>query len=159
LAELRETVRFYEEVRVWIAKFAASERQSCGEPVPEEIQRLLSGLVATATEAGRIVDIYDAAGMAKPTLSELGPEFAARAHRADNPHLAIEALRDLLIQQSGTVTRHNLVRQRAFSAKIKELMNRYTNAQLTSAQVIAAMIELAREVAAEGDRGSGSPRR
>jgi type I restriction enzyme, R subunit len=32
-------------------------------------------------------------------------------------------------------------------------MNRYTNQQLTSAEVIAKLIELAKEVAAEGDRG------
>lgn len=32
-------------------------------------------------------------------------------------------------------------------------MNRYTNQQLTSAEVIAELIELAKEVAAEGNRG------
>ena len=41
-----------------------------------------------------------------------------------------------------------------FSEKIKELMNRYTNQQLTSAEVIAELIELAKEVAAEGNRGA-----
>jgi type I restriction enzyme R subunit len=32
-------------------------------------------------------------------------------------------------------------------------MNKYTNQQLTSAEVIAELIEMAREVAAEADRG------
>ena len=32
-------------------------------------------------------------------------------------------------------------------------MNRYTNQQLTSAEVIAELIEMAKEVAAEGNRG------
>jgi type I restriction enzyme, R subunit len=137
-----------------MGKFDAQERQSSGQPVPEEIQRLLSSLVATSTEAGEIVDIYDAAGLPKPSLSELGPDFAVRAQRAENPHLAIEALRDLLTEESGNAARHNLVRQRAFSEKIKELMNRYTSQQLTSAEVIAELIELAKEVAAEGNRGA-----
>ena len=44
-----------------------------------------------------------------------------------------------------------MVRQRAFSKRIVELMTRYTNQQLTSAEVIA---ELAREVAVEGNRGA-----
>ena len=33
-------------------------------------------------------------------------------------------------------------------------MNRYTNQQLTSAQIIAELIELSKEVVAERDRGS-----
>lgn len=154
LGDLRTTAKFYEEVRVWMAKFDAQERQSSGRPVPDEIQRLLSRLVATSTAAGDIVDIYDAAGLAKPSLSDLGPEFVIRAQNAQNPHLAIEALRDLLTEESGHAARHNLVRQRAFSQKLKQLMNRYTNQQLTSAEVIAELIELAKEVAAEGNRGA-----
>lgn len=153
LADLRVTARFYEEVRVWMGKFDAQERQASGEPVPEEIQRLLAGLVASSTATGEIVDIYEAAGLPKPSLSDLGPEFTVRAQMAENPHLAIEALRDLLTEESAAVTRNNLVRQRAFSERIKELMNKYTNQQLTSAEVIAELIEMAKEVAAEANRG------
>lgn len=53
----------------------------------------------------------------KPTPSELGPDFATRAQNAANPHLAIEALRDLLTEESAAVSQNNLVRQRAFSQK------------------------------------------
>lgn len=53
-----------------------------------------------------------------------------------------------VMEESATVTRHNLVRQRAFSERLTELMTKYTNSQLTAAEVIAAMIELAREVSA-----------
>jgi type I restriction enzyme R subunit len=153
LGDLRSTARFYEEVRVWMAKFDAQERQAAGRPVPEEIQRLLAGLLASSTATGEIVDIYDAAGLPKPSLSDLGPDFQRRAQAAENPHLAIEALRDVLVEESGRASRHNLVRQRAFSERLRELMNRYTNQQLTSAEVIAELIELAKEVAAESDRG------
>ena len=33
-------------------------------------------------------------------------------------------------------------------------MNKYTNQQLTSAEVIAELVEMAKEVAAEGNRGA-----
>ncbi len=151
--QLRVPARFYEEVRVWMGKFDAQERQAEGRPVPEEIQRMLSTLVASSTATGEIVDIYDAAGMPKPSLSDLGPEFQAKAQAASNPHLAIEALRAMLMEETGKVTRHNLVRQRAFSERITELMRKYTNQQLTSAEVIAELIEMAKEVSAEGNRG------
>jgi len=153
LDDLRTEARFFEEVRVWMAKFDAEARQAEGRPVPEEIQRLLASLVATSTATGEIVDIYDAAGLPKPSLSDIGPDFQSKALAADNPHLATEALRDLLTQESTRATRSNLVRQRAFSERIRELMNRYTNQQLTSAEVIAELIKLAKEVGAEADRG------
>jgi type I restriction enzyme R subunit len=153
LADVRTEAKFYEEVRVWMAKFDAQERQASGRPVPEEVQRLLSKLVASSTATGEIVDIYEAAGLPKPSLSDLGPDFQVKAQQAENAHLAIEALRDLLTEESGKVTRNNLVRQRAFSERIRELMNKYTNQQLTSAEVIAELIEMAKEVAAEANRG------
>lgn len=46
------------------------------------------------------------------------------------------------------------MRQRAFSERLKELMKRYTNWQLTSAEVIAELVKMAQEVAAEDDRGT-----
>jgi hypothetical protein len=71
-------VRLYEEVPVWMGKFDAQERQAGGKPVPEEIQRMLSVLVASSTASGEIVDIYDAAGLPKPSLSALGPPSSSR---------------------------------------------------------------------------------
>ncbi|OCH78791.1 type I restriction endonuclease subunit R [Gordonia sp. UCD-TK1] len=153
LGELRPTVQFYEEVRVWMGKFDAADRQAEGRPVPEEIKRLLSSLVARSTASGEIVDIYDAAGLPKPPLSDLGPDFETKAKAATNPHLAIEALRATLTEESARATRNNVVRQRDFSERITDLMKRYTNQQITSAEVIAELIAMAKEVAAEGSRG------
>jgi type I restriction enzyme R subunit len=150
----RRDAQFYEEVRVWMGKFDAQERQAAGRPVPEDIQRMLSALVASSTASGEIIDIYEAAGIPRPSLADLGVEFQNRAQAATNPHLAIEALRALLVEESAKVTRNNLVRQRAFSERIAELMRRYTNQQLTSAEVIAELVAMAKEVAAEGNRGT-----
>jgi type I restriction enzyme R subunit len=151
----RPEIQIYEEVRVWMAKFDAADRQARGEPVPEDIQRLLGQLIASATASGDVLDIYEAAGMPKPSLDDLSPEFIAKTQEARNPQLAIEALRKLLIDEATRSTQNNPVRQRAFSDRITELMKRYTNQQLTSAEVIAELVALAREVAAEANRGSG----
>jgi type I restriction enzyme R subunit len=91
--------------------------------------------------------------MPRPSLADLGPDFALQVQQARNPHLAIEALRAMLVDEAARATRGNVVRQRAFSDRINELMARYTNQQLTSAEVIAELVEMAREVAAEGNRG------
>ncbi len=151
---LRPRIAFYEEVRVWMAKLDAADRQARGEPVPEEIERLLGRLIATSTASGAVLDIYAAAGMPKPSLTDLGPSFVAKAQEATNPHLAIEALRALVQQESAKATGHNALRQRAFSDRINELMRKYTNQQLTSAEVIAELIALAKDVVAEAARGT-----
>ena len=150
---LRPEIAFYEEVRVWMAKLDAAERQARGEPVSEEIERLLGRLIATSTASGDVLDIYDAAGMPKPSLTDLGGSFVAKAQEATNPHLAIEALRALVEQESAKATGHNVLRQRAFSDRVNELMRKYTNQQLTSAEVIAELIALAKDVVAEAARG------
>lgn len=115
---------------------------------------MLASLIADATASGDVLDIYQAAGMPRPALDDLTPQFVDRAQRADNPHLAIEALRALIAEETARATRHNAVRQRAFSERVTDLMTKYTNQQLTSAQVIAELVELAKEIAAEADRGA-----
>ena len=153
LADLHNEIAFYQEVRVWMAKFDAKERQSRDEPVPEEIERMLGQLVTEAITPGDVLDIYDAAGLPRFSLDNLGPEFLVEAQSTSNVHLAIEALRASLNEAGRDATPGNLVRQRAFSERITEIMNRYTNQQLTSAEVIAELVELAREVASEASRG------
>ena len=124
------------------------------QPLPDDTKRLLNKLVAESIASGEVLDIYDAAGRPRPTLTDLTPAFLAQAQQASNPHLAIEALRAMLTEEPRRATRGNVVRQRAFSERITELMRKYTNQQLTSAEVIAELIELAREAAAEGNRGA-----
>lgn len=153
LSSLLPEIKVYEEIRVWMAKWDAEDRQSRGEPVPEDISRLLGQLIATSTKSGEVLDIYEAAGMPKPSLDDLTPEFMAKTQQARNPQLAIEALRKLISEEATRTTRNNAIRERAFSERITELMNKYTNQQLTSAEVIAALVELAKEVSQEKDRG------
>lgn len=153
LGHLKLSVQFYEEVRVWMAKWDAEERRASGQPIPEDVQRLLGSLIATSTATGQVIDIYAAAGIEKPSLADLGPELARRASDSPNPHLAIEALRAVLVEEARRVTSANTIRARAFSERIAELMRKYTNSQLTSAEVIAATIAMSRDIVAEADRG------
>ena len=121
IQDLRPVAQFYEEVRVWMAKLDAADRESRGEPVPEDIQRLLGQLIADSTESGEVLDIYEAAGMPRPSLMDLSPEFLRQTQEATNPHLAIEALRDLIAKESVKAT-DNTLRQQAFADRIAELL-------------------------------------
>jgi len=153
LAAIEPDARFVEEVRVWMAKFDAQDRQASGQPVPEEVQRLLAQLTATAVAADEVVDVYAAAGLPTPRIDQLDGDFLAKAREADNPHLAIEALRKLVAEEATRVSRGNLVRSQQFSERLATVMNRYTNSNLTSAEVIAELVAMAKDVVAEAARG------
>lgn len=153
LADLEDEARFYEEVRVWMGKLDAQERQASGQPIPEDVQRLLNQLTATSVDARDVVDVYGAAGLESPRLDQLDGDFLARAQSAPHPQITIEALRALVTAEAATATAGNLVRREAFSERLSQLMLKYTNANLTSAEVIAALVEMARDVVAESKRG------
>lgn len=153
LADVAGDARFFEEVRIWMAKRDAQDREANGEPVPDEVQRMLNKLVATAVVSEEVIDVYGEVGIDKPALSELDTSFITAMKQAPNPHLAIEALRNMLLEESRAVLGNNVVRQRAFSEQLQDLMTKYINQNLTSAEIIAALIEEAKAIAAEPHRG------
>ncbi|GAA0360162.1 type I restriction endonuclease subunit R [Actinoallomurus spadix] len=153
LNDLRDDIAFFREVRVWVVKFDAAERQSEGRPIPADVELYLKQLTAGAIEAGDVTDLFSAAGLERPDLSNLDDEYIKRMQEAKNPALAIEALRRLVQQEMRKVTKHNIVRQQSFSDRLLELMRKYTNQNLTAAEIIAELVAMAREVAADADRG------
>jgi type I restriction enzyme R subunit len=151
--DLRDDIAFFKAVRVWMGKFDVAERRSRGLPIPAEVELYLRQLTAGVIEADGVTDIYAAAGIDRPDLSHLDEEYLAKLRASRTPNLVIEALRRAIEDVMHRVTRHNLVRREAFSARLIALMNRYTNQHLTAAEIMAELVKIAREVSAEGDRG------
>ncbi|MER7585936.1 type I restriction endonuclease subunit R [Micromonospora sp. NPDC127501] len=151
--DLRDDIAFFQAVRVWMAKFDVEDRRSRGLPIPAEVALYLRQLTAGVIEAGGVTDIYAAAGIDRPDLSHLDEAYLERLRASKTPNLAIEALRRAIEMTMRKVTRHNIVRQEAFSARLLELMRRYTNQNLTSAEIIAQLVAMAKEVSAEAERG------
>lgn len=151
--DLRRDVRFYSEVRTWLAKIDADQRAAEGRPVPEEVRRLLGELVVTSAASTGVVDIYKDAGVEPPDLAALTPEWLADVSKPSKAQLAIERLKASIMWEAHAATRGNQVREAQFSERVNALMLRYTNQQLTTAQVLAELVVLAREAAAEGQRG------
>lgn len=151
--EYRDDIAFFEEVRVWMAKFDAEDRRAAGLPIPADVALYLRQLTAGAIEAGGVTNLYEAAGIPRPDLSHLDEAFIKKVQEARHPQLAIEALRRLIEQEMRRVTRHNIVRQQSFAGRLLDLMRRYTNQHLTAAEIIAELVAIAREVSADADRG------
>lgn len=153
LEAVRMDVRFHEEVRTWLTKLDAQERVARGEPIPDDIRRRLGDIIVTSAESTGVIDIYKQAGVERPKLDALTPAQLDEMARPSKAQLAIEALKAGLLEESATATEGNELRRKMFSKRINELMARYTNQQLTAAEVIAELAELAKEVVAESERG------
>ncbi|UBI09425.1 type I restriction endonuclease subunit R [Corynebacterium coyleae] len=153
-SQYRDDVRFYSDVRNQLIKMEAADRRAKGEPLSDEIITMLSQLVVDSTASSEVIDVYEEIGRELPNLQDLNIEALQLARKGDSETaLLIDALRRSLLQESRTATGNNEVRAKQFSERIRELMNRYTNQQLTSAEVIAELIELSKEIVDENKRG------
>ncbi|TYT20764.1 type I restriction endonuclease subunit R [Corynebacterium urealyticum] len=153
-AQYREDVRFYSDVRNQLLKMDAADRRANGEPLSDEVLTLLSQLVVDSSASSTVIDVYEEIGRDLPNLQDLDIDaLKVRDKTGSETALLIDALRRSLLQESRVATGNNEVRAKQFSERIRELMNRYTNQQLTSAEVIAELIELSKEIVAESKRG------
>lgn len=153
LRELVDDIGFFHDVRVWMLKFDADADIDRGRPTPRGVEFLLRQLAAQAIEAGGITDLYAEAGLELPDLSHLDAAYIKKLQESATPQLQIEALRRLVESRMRKVNKHNLVRQEAFSERLQNLMIRYRNQQLTSAQIIAELVEMAKQIHADESRG------
>ncbi|MGO1545348.1 MAG: DUF3387 domain-containing protein, partial [Gulosibacter sp.] len=92
------------------------------------------------------VDVYQLAGVETPEISILSDEFLDSLAEKEKPNLQMGLLRRLLNDQIRTVQRKNIVQGRKFSEMLDEAVNRYTNRSLTTAEIIAELVKLAKEM-------------
>ena len=111
-------------------------------------------VVSDAVTAAGVIDIYAASGIERPDLSIIDDEFAMRLTTNPHPNVQIELLRRLLASEVRSMSRRNVVAERKFSEMLERAMKSYNNRSLTAAEVIAELVELAKEMKAEHGRGT-----
>ncbi len=149
---VRDDIGFFQDVRSQIRKLdgLGGDGQRAGEDVDTAIAQILSKAVASTG----VVDIYAAAGLDKPDISILSDEFLEDVRRLPHKNLQLELLRRLLADEIRSVGGRNLVAGRRFSELLAGSILRYQNRSLTSAEVINELVELAKQLQAERDRGA-----
>jgi type I restriction enzyme, R subunit len=142
---IRDDVKMFADVRAAIAKL---DREGAGprDPGSAEIDTAIAQLVSEAVVSEGVIDVYAAAGIENPELSILSDEFLEGLVQGDRPNLQLELLRRLLNDEIRSQRRSNLVQARRFSELLDEAINRYTNRALSTAEIIAALVELAKEM-------------
>jgi len=144
-AAIRNDVRLFTDVRAAILKIQNPDSGKGGSGAVE-IDTALGQLLNEAVAADQVVDVYQLAGVETPEISILSDEFLDSLAEKEKPNLQMGLLRRLLNDQIRTVQRKNIVQGRKFSEMLDEAVNRYTNRSLTTAEIIAELVNLAKEM-------------
>jgi len=150
-AEIRDDVRLFTDVRAAILKILNPDSGRGGSGAVE-IDTAIGQLVNEAVAADQVIDIYRLAGVETPELSILSDEFLDALAGKDRPNLQMGLLRRLLNDQIHTVQRTNLMQARKFSEQLEEAINKYTNRSLTTAEIIAELVKLAKQMRDDAKR-------
>jgi len=144
---IRDDVRFFADIRAAIVKLnREGQPGEGGRGGSVEIDTAIAQLVSEAVSADEVVDVYAAAGIDNPEISILSDDFLDKMTHGPRPNLQMELLRRLLADKIKSLRRTNLVESRRFSEMLDAAILRYTNKALTTAQIIAELVMLAKEM-------------
>jgi len=145
--EVASEVGFFQTVRSALSKL--------GSRVPHEaeLDRAVREIVASAIAPEGVIDIFEAAGLAKPDLSILSEEFLAQLRGMPRRHVAAELLRKLLDDEIHARMKRNVVQARLFSEMLETAVRRYEARAIETVDVIEELIQIARELRAAEQRG------
>ena len=145
---IRDDVAFFQAVQAVLAKRAP------GDSRPEEdIEHAVRQIISRAVAPEGVIDIFAAAGLAKPDISILSEEFLAEVRGMPQRNLAVELLEKLLKGELATRRRRNVVQARSFAEMLEQTIRRYQNRAIEAAQVIEELIGLAKEMREAHARG------
>jgi len=145
---IRDDVAFFQAVQAVLAKRAP------GEARPEEdIEHAVRQIISRAVAPEGVVDIFAAAGLAKPDISILSEDFLAEVRGLPQRNLAVELLQKLLKGELATRRRKNVVQARSFAEMLEQTIRRYQNRAIEAAQVIEELIALAKDMREAQARG------
>ena len=140
---IRDDLRFFQLVRRNLLKYGTSTTRARGLV---EVEAAVKQLVSEAIAAGEVIDLFEVAGQPKPELSIFSDEFLDRIQKLELPNLQIELLRKLITDEIEAKLRKNVARYRSFKEKLQQALQAYQNRALRSAEIIARLVELAREL-------------
>ncbi len=145
---IRDDVGFFQAVRARIIK-SSPEHELQAEDVEQAIRQIISRAVAS----DEVIDIFKTAGLKKPDISILSDEFLAEIRDMPQRNVAIELLRKLLDDEIKLRSRKNVVLSRSFADMLERTIRSYQNRAIEVAEVIAELIDLAKEMRESGKRG------
>jgi type I restriction enzyme R subunit len=143
--EIKDAVAFLQAVKSRIAKF-----NSTGNKMSDrEVETAIKQIVDEALSSAGVIDVFDAAGIEKPSLNILSEEFLLEVKNMKHKNLAYELLKKLLNDEVKVRKDRNVVMGRKFSEMLGSVVKRYHNNQIDTAKVLEELCEIAKEMKEE----------
>lgn len=148
--KIRDEVAFFQAILAGIRKL---EPQEEGKPTEEEYEQAIKQIISNSIVSDKVINIFDAAGIKTPDISILSDEFLAEVKGLKHKNLALELLNKLLNDELKIMEKTNLVVSRKFSEMLEKTIQKYQNRTIEAAEVILELIELAKKLKKEQQRG------
>lgn len=146
---VREEVAFFQAVKVILTKREISQQKKTNE----ERELAIRQIIGSAVVSEEVVDIFNAVGLDKPNIGILDDAFLADVRNLPEKNLAVELLERLLQGEIKTHFAGNIVQGKKFSDLLADVIKRYQNRAIETAQVIEELIEMAKKFRAAAERG------
>lgn len=146
---LREEVAFLQAVKVILTKRDLSLQKK----TDEQRERAIRQIIGAAVVSEDVVDVFDAVGLDKPNIGILDDAFLAEVKNLPERNLAVELLERLLEGEIKSRFGGNLVQEKKFSELLANVIKRYQNRAIETAQVIEELIGMAKKFRAAASRG------
>lgn len=147
-------VAFFQAVKARLVKF---EGPTGGGKTNTQIETAIKQLVDEALSSDNVIDIFDAAGLAKPDISALeimSDEFLLEVKGMKHKNLAMELLKKILKDEIRNLGKRNLVQSRKLLEMLENAIKKYQNNLLTTAEIIQFMVdEVAKKLKEEKNKG------
>ncbi len=146
---VREEVAFLQGVKVILTKRDVAAKKRTDEAREVAIKQIIDSAVVSES----VVDIFDAVGLEKPNIGLLDDEFLAQVRNLPERNLAVELLERLLEGEIKAKFASNIVQERKFSELLTNVIARYQNRSIETAQVMEELVDMAKKFREAAGRG------
>jgi type I restriction enzyme, R subunit len=146
---VREEVAFFQGVKVILTKRDITAQRRTDEARDFAIRQIINSAVVSES----VVDIFDAVGLEKPNIGLLDDKFLAQVRNLPEKNLAVELLERLLEGEIKSHFASNVVQDKKFSEMLTNVITRYQNRSIETAQVMEELVAMAKKFREEASRG------
>ncbi|MCD2449849.1 type I restriction endonuclease subunit R [Methylicorpusculum oleiharenae] len=146
---VREEVAFFQAVKVLLTKKDISSKKKTNE----ERELAIRQIIGSAVVSEEVVDIFNAVGLDKPNIGILDEDFLNDMRNLPERNLAVELLERLLEGEIKSRFASNVVQQNKFSELLVNVIKRYQNRSIETAQVMEELIQMAKKFKEAVNRG------
>ncbi len=149
--KIKDDVAFFQAIKSRVNKFTRFGGLGDGK-TDAQVDSAIKQIVDDALASDGVMDIFEAAGVAAPSLDILSEEFLLEVRNMEHKNLAFELLRKLLNEEVRVRKQKNMTQGKKFSEMLSSVIKRYHNNQIDTAQVIKELSDIARDMKLEDSK-------